>query len=84
VTEVDQFSPIPLHKQVADILREEISSGRIAPGMPLPSQSTLVQTYGIARGTAARALKILVEDGLAVVSPGRGTYVKPADRRSKD
>jgi GntR family transcriptional regulator len=80
VTEVDPFSPIPLHKQVADILREEIRSGRIAPGMPLPSQATLVQTYGIARGTAARALTILVEEGLAVVSAGRGTYVKPAGR----
>jgi GntR family transcriptional regulator len=69
---------------VAEILRDEIRSGRIAPGMPLPSQATLVQTYGIARGTAARALKILVEDGLAVVSPGRGTYVKPTGLRPKD
>jgi GntR family transcriptional regulator len=80
VTEVDPFSPIPLHKQVAGILREEIRSGRIAPGMPLPSQATLVQTYGIARGTAARALTILVDEGLAVVSAGRGTYVKPVGR----
>jgi GntR family transcriptional regulator len=45
--------------------------------MPLPSQATLQQRYGVARGTAARALSILVDEGLAVVSPGRGTYVKP-------
>jgi GntR family transcriptional regulator len=80
VTEVDPFSPTPLHRQLADMLREDIRSGRIAPGMPLPSQATLQQRYGVARGTAARALSILVDEGLAVVSPGRGTYVKPQGR----
>jgi DNA-binding GntR family transcriptional regulator len=44
---------------------------------PLPSiTADLVQTYGIARTTAAKALRVLIEEGLAEVSPGMGTYVK--------
>jgi len=34
-----------------------------------------VQEYGIARTTAAKALKVLTEEGLAEVVPGWGTYV---------
>jgi DNA-binding FadR family transcriptional regulator len=35
-----------------------------------------VQTYSIARTTAAEALRVLIDDGMAEVSPGMGTYVK--------
>jgi GntR family transcriptional regulator len=41
----------------------------------LPSIADLVQTYGIARTTAAKALRVLISEGLAEVSPGMGTYV---------
>jgi GntR family transcriptional regulator len=41
-----------------------------------PSIADLVQTYGIARTTAAKAFRVLIDDGLAEVSPGMGTYVK--------
>jgi len=34
-----------------------------------------VQTYGIARTTAAKALRVLIDEGRAEVSPGTGTYV---------
>jgi GntR family transcriptional regulator len=51
----------------------------IAPGRRLPSIADLVQTYGIARTTAAKALRVLIDDGLAEVSPGMGTYVKASD-----
>ncbi len=35
----------------------------------------LVQEHGIARTTAAKALRVLVDEGLAEVVPGWGTYV---------
>jgi DNA-binding GntR family transcriptional regulator len=34
-----------------------------------------VQTWGIARDTTAKALRILVSEGLAETSQGMGTYV---------
>lgn len=74
---IDYESPVPPSRQVAAILRERIESGELAPGRRLPSIASLVQEYGIARTTAAKALRVLISEGLAEVSPGMGTYVRP-------
>ena len=75
VSAVDHDSNVPPYRQVAAILRKGIDSGEIGPRQRLPSIATLVQEYGIARTTAAKALKVLVDEGLAEVVPGWGTYV---------
>ena len=77
VPDIDHYSPVPLYVQLANLLRNRISSGVIEPGRPLPSQRTLIEEYGLARGTVARAFKILSDEGLVVVVPGKGIYVKP-------
>ncbi len=76
--QIDAESPVPPYRQVAAFLRSRIERGELAPGRRLPSIADLVQTYGIARTTAAKALRVLIDDGLAEVSPGMGTYVKRA------
>jgi GntR family transcriptional regulator len=76
---IDRESPVPPHRQVAAILAAAIESGQYPPGARLPSIADLVQTYGIARATAGKALRLLVADGLAQVSPGMGTYVARQD-----
>lgn len=73
---IDEDSPVPPYRQVAAFLRAEIESGARAPRSRLPSIKDLVDTYGIARTTAAKALRVLINEGLAEVSPGMGTYVK--------
>lgn len=78
MTSVDPYSDVPRYLQLAAILRGQIERGELAPGDRLPSQVTLVQTYGVARMTAGKALQALVDEGLAVTVPGMGTYVKPA------
>jgi DNA-binding GntR family transcriptional regulator len=72
---VDHDSNVPPYQQVAAILRARIESGELAPKSRLPSIKDLVDTYGIARTTAAKALKVLVAEGRAEVVPGWGTYV---------
>ena len=72
---VDHESNVPPYRQVAAVLRARIESGDLAPRQRLPSIAGLVQEYGIARTTAAKALKVLVDEGLAEVVPGWGTYV---------
>jgi len=42
---------------------------------------TLMQHYGVARGTAAKSVQAIVSEGLAVVVPGKGVYVLPEERR---
>jgi DNA-binding GntR family transcriptional regulator len=34
-----------------------------------------MQEHGVARGTAAKAVRLLVDDGLVRIVPGRGAYV---------
>jgi GntR family transcriptional regulator len=57
-----------------DRLREKIDSGELEPNRPLPSLSTLVQRYQ-ARGTAAKAVQVLVSEGLVRIAPGKGAFV---------
>jgi len=75
--EVNRHSPVAAYIQVAGFLREAITAGEYEPGQRLPSITDLVQTYGIARLTAAKALRRLAAEGLAGVSPGMGFYVTP-------
>ncbi|MBO0804568.1 MAG: winged helix-turn-helix transcriptional regulator [Nocardiopsaceae bacterium] len=77
---VDHDSPVPLYRQVADELRRLIHAENLTR---LPSLAMIQQEYEVSRPTAESAVKILVAEGLAYVSPGKGTFVsKPgqADR----
>jgi GntR family transcriptional regulator len=80
---VDHDSDVPPYQQVAAILREQILSGQIPPRRPIPSVTTLQQTYGIARGTVRKAVALLADEGLVVVRPGWGTFVAPKDQWPK-
>ena len=61
--------------RLAARLRREIAEGKLAPGMPTPSITTLSQEYGHARQTCAKALHTLQEEGLLTRIPGLGYYV---------
>jgi len=72
---IDHLTGEPAYLQLARILREMITSGQIAPRQPMPSIKTLTQEYGVAKGTAEKALRVLRTEGLVVTVPGRGIYV---------
>lgn len=78
--DLDQFSSEPRYRQLAAIMREAIDTGQIKAGEPIPSQTTLMQTYGVARMTASKAVRVLIDEGRVVVVPGMGTFVKPQER----
>lgn len=61
--------------RLAAQLREQISSGKLRPGDPTPSITTLTQEHGIARQTAAKALRVLEAEGLVYRVPGLGYYI---------
>ncbi len=75
---VDPQSATPVYVQVADILRDRIESGTLLPDRPVPSETQLQQEFGVARGTARKAIALLREQGLVVTVPGRGSYVNPS------
>jgi GntR family transcriptional regulator len=74
---IDHDGPTPLYVQVADAIEARINGGELQPNRPVPSENQLVQEYGIARGTARKALDLLRERGLVTTVVGRGTYVLP-------
>lgn len=57
---------------VAEKLRIRIANGGLAAGDPLPSETVLLQQYGVARPTMREALRILESEGLLVVKRGKG------------
>jgi DNA-binding GntR family transcriptional regulator len=75
---IDPDSAMPIYMQVANILRSRIESGELIPNRPVPSETQLQQEFGIARGTARKAIALLREQGLVVTVKGRGSYVHPA------
>lgn len=71
----DSFEP-PYFQLVA-ILRRQIATGRLRPGDRLPSEAQLCELYEVSPMTVRRAINILLDEGLATASRGRGTFVKP-------
>jgi GntR family transcriptional regulator len=63
----------PLYRQVVDRLRREIA-GR-APGERIDSEPQLTKRFGVSRFTVARAIEILVEEGLVNRRQGLGSFV---------
>lgn len=73
---VPDFSdPRPAYLQIADDLRSQIKSGRLAPGSKLPSQRDLAEQYEVASGTLRAALDELAKDGIVSAQSTRGTFV---------
>jgi GntR family transcriptional regulator len=74
---IEPDGPVPKYVQLADILERKITAGDLQPNRPLPSEKYLMAEYGVARGTARRAVEVLRERDLVFTVPQRGTYVKP-------
>jgi DNA-binding GntR family transcriptional regulator len=71
---VDHDSPLPLHEQLAALLRGQIGAGTLK--RRVPSILTLAQEHGVSHRTAARALTTLKEEGLIIPVRGKGFYVQ--------
>jgi GntR family transcriptional regulator len=74
---------IPLYYQLENVLREKISSGAVAPGERLPTESELIKQYGVSRITVRQALGTLAEEGLIERQQGRGTFVSQRRTRKR-
>ena len=61
---------------IAAQLRDDILSGRVAPGERLPNETTLAGRFGVHRHTLRQAVQALVRDGHLDVRQGCGTFVR--------
>lgn len=72
---IDRGAADYLYVQLANVLRKRIETGEMPRGSRMPSLDELVAEYDLAEMTVRRALAILINEGLVVTRPGRGTYV---------
>ncbi|WP_341257196.1 TetR/AcrR family transcriptional regulator C-terminal domain-containing protein [Gordonia malaquae] len=66
-------------EEIADVLRERIVTGQLAPGDPIPSTRAIMRDHNVAMATASRVLALLQNDGLITSTPGRGSEVRAPD-----
>ncbi|WP_102935013.1 GntR family transcriptional regulator [Streptomyces malaysiensis] len=74
---LDPTSDRAVFRQIADALREAIDKGRYREGDKLPSETDLVDHFGVSRMTVRNALSLLQQEGLAVSEHGKGVFVRP-------
>jgi DNA-binding GntR family transcriptional regulator len=67
-------SRVPYLEIAADI-REQIRSGRLAPGDKLKTVRSLATDYSVAQGTVGAAMEVLRAEGLIDTVQGKGSVV---------
>lgn len=67
---------IPAYRLIADLIGEDLDSGRLQPRDRLPPLRDLAEATGINYTTAARAYQEAKTRGLIDSHPGSGTFVK--------
>ena len=65
----------PIYLQLREVIRNKIEDGEYLPGMSIPSENDLADTYGINRMTVRNAIDALVHEGILKRVQGKGVYV---------
>lgn len=74
---LDPTSDRAVFRQIADQLRNSIERGRLGENEQIPSETALVEHYGVARMTVRHAIQVLQSEGLVLAEHGRGVFVRP-------
>ena len=79
---LDRAAPEPLHRQLANGLRDAIRTGRLAPETRLPSTRVLAADLGVSRRLVVDAYSQLAAEGFLLSAHGSGTRVSRVDTAS--
>jgi DNA-binding transcriptional regulator YhcF (GntR family) len=80
---VDPDDDAPLYQQLANTLRDQITSGAYPPGSSLPTVDATRYQHDVGRETVRRALAVLREEGLISIKRGEPPLVRrPTQRQS--
>lgn len=84
---LDRKGDRALYLQIADQLRGQVVTGKLAPGSRLPSEHSLMAAYDASRDTVRKAIGVLKGEGRLDSERGRGVTVRtppPEQRRGSD
>lgn len=68
--------PLPVYRQIAELLARQIKAGYWRQGERLPTEAELAQRLEVAVGTLRKSLALLEQQGVLERIQGSGTYVK--------
>jgi GntR family transcriptional regulator len=74
---IDPNNYLPRYYQLANILRDQISNGKLEAHQPIPSERQMETIYSVSRPTIRQAIDLLVHQGFLYREHGRGTFVSP-------
>jgi GntR family transcriptional regulator len=80
---VHRGSFVPLHRQIHDLVRQEIVADRLPPGARLPSEGELAERWGVSLAPVRQALVDLAAEGYLDRRRGRGTFVRQSKFEEK-
>lgn len=67
-----------LTDQIIDQLIAMVTDGKLKPGDKLPSETALMEQFGVGRSSLREAIGALSLIGMLTVRPGHGTHVAPS------
>ncbi len=88
---LDPRSGVPIYRQIQDLIRYGIASGKLRPGEQLPTVRALAVELAVNPNTVIKAYTELERQGVLATEQGSGTFVAPepvltlssADREAK-
>jgi len=72
---IENASPDPIYRQIANQLRHLIDSSNLKEGTVLPGVDKIAILAGVGLGTAHKAVNELIKDGTCFRRPKKGTFV---------
>ncbi len=77
----DDENKLPKYTRIKQALMDGIRSGRYPIGGVMPSESELMQQFGVSRFTVRQALTEMANAGWLRREQGRGTFICPAPKK---
>lgn len=71
---IDRQSPIPLYKQIKEILIKELQAASVETGRPFSTEHELVERFRVSRAPVRQALKELADEGYVYRERAKGTF----------
>ncbi len=75
MSELISTSIIPLYRQLADRIQNDIVNTTNDLSLPIPSEQELMKMYSVSRVTVRKAVEELVKEGILSKIHGKGTFI---------
>lgn len=72
---VSRGNPVALYLQIADVLKNEILTGKLEPGERIGTQKELEDRFDVSKITVRKAIEVLEEENFVTTIHGKGTFV---------